>query len=105
MVDQQGNWTRVVNRLRSNNLKFHGGKAPSASSASSCVSELLVSLRLEGANPNFTLPKALGYADAMKELEGAGHVTPIVSTPKPKSDKVASFGKAHKEKVSLSLKN
>ena len=61
------------------------------------MAELLLSLRQDGANPNFDLPQPLSYQDQIKLLEGAGLVTPIITTPKSK----ASISKANKDKVKI----
>ena len=89
--DANGNWVRITNKLRLNNLRFEGSKVPSPNAAAGAVSELIASLQCEnlGVDPSFSLDKALSYSSLMKKLEGLGLIAP--SPPKIKvkvSDKV-----------------
>ena len=105
MCDQNGNWVRIQNRLRMNNLKFHGNKVPSASAAHGSVSDMIQSLIPEGVDPNFKLDRALSFTACMKKLEGLGLVQPPSSTKRSRtSDSVGELAQAHRENVCLFLK-
>ena len=120
ICDSNGNWSRIQNRLKTQNLKFEGSKVyisliylrfsyfqkvPSASAAYPAVEELMASLRYEYPNisPDFSLPKALGYNELMKSLEDRGLVAPVPPLSKNKSkNQVKStnqLAKAHSDKV------
>ena len=88
--DANGNWVRITNKLRLNNLRFEGSKVPSPSAAPAAVSELIASLQCEGlgVDPSFSLDKALSYSSMMKKLESLGLIAP--SVPKV-SDKVLEY--------------
>ena len=98
ICDQQGNWNRFKNRLRLNNLHFYGSKVPSANAARDTVTEQILSLQCEGADPDFILEKPLGYAEQMAVLEGKGLVEPLpLKAPKKTSN--ISLIKNHRKKV------
>ena len=86
-VDANGNWLRIMNKLRLNNLRFEGGKVPSPSAAADAVSEMIAAVVREdvGVDPSFSLPRALSYSAAVKKLEGLGLLTPSVPPSKNKA--------------------
>jgi len=103
IVDKDGNWPRIMNRLKANNLKFDGGKVPSSSAADGSVRELIASLLPDHPeiDPNFSLPKPLGYNALMLQLEQLELVTPMPSGSRGRSgtDKSVSLSRAHRSKV------
>jgi len=80
-----------------NNLHFWGSKVPSASAAKDTVSELILSLQREGANPDFILDRALAYTEQMDILERKGLIQPITKAPKKTSN--TALIKNHKKRV------
>ena len=90
---------RIQHRLKHNNLRFHGSKVPSASAAHGAVSDLILSLQLDGVAPTFKLDKALSFSDMFKKLEELGLVQPSATPKKRNADSVCKVAQPHKEKV------
>ena len=105
ICDQTGNWKRLQNKFKLNNLSGkHLSKVPSNSSAAAeSVREQIAALEAEGMSPGFRIDKAMSYTSLMNKLESLGLVEalpPISKKARPAAtDKESAMLATHRENV------
>ena len=102
ICDQTGNWKRMQNKLKLNNLSGkHLNKVPANSTAAAeSVREQIAALEADGMAPGFTLEKAMSYTSLMTKLESLGLVEALPPVhKKARVDKEPVMNNAHRENV------
>ena len=103
ITDDNGHWVRIQNKLKINNLKFHGCKVPSARAAKGAVSDLIASLVPDGVDPGFKLDGVLPFTTLVKKLEELGLVKPVSTSAKKAkpSEAVDELSRTHRDNVRI----
>ena len=107
ICDQTGNWKRLQNKLKLNNLSGkHLHKVPANSTAAAeSVREQIAALEADGMAPGFKLDKPMTYTALMNNLESLGLVEALPPiAKKARMDKEPVMSSAHRENVFISLK-